>query len=230
MAPEQIDGSDVSPATDLYAVGVLLYEMLTGKRPFQRSSRAATLRAHLREPPPSQPEDGSIPPALFRVIQRSWNKSPEHRFKDALSFIEALGGSLNDDDTLSTEPMTSQPTCSPWNRNTLRNPSTMMLNLRPPRPPLRPKPRWSRAVESPCRSCSSRQWLSSASPFGLLRSKMVNPVQRTGTPHSTRHQTESHSVRRAALGVHPQAEAVRLQKPHRQETPVQVNQRSPDKM
>ena len=44
--------------------------------------------------------------ALFRVIQRSWNKSPEHRFKDALSFIEALGISLNDDDTLSTEPMT----------------------------------------------------------------------------------------------------------------------------
>jgi serine/threonine protein kinase len=99
MAPEQILGDGLCPATDLYAVGVLLHEMLTGRRPFQRSSRAETLRAQLTEPPPEIPDHLDLSPGIKEVILCALNKKSAYRYQDARSFISALreihGGSTN---------------------------------------------------------------------------------------------------------------------------------------
>lgn len=88
MAPEQIMGDPVSPATDLYAAGVVLYELLAGRPPFARATIIHTLRAHLDEPPPPLP--ASIPPAISQVIERALAKEPADRFGSAQEMGAAL--------------------------------------------------------------------------------------------------------------------------------------------
>ena len=106
MAPEQIHGEGISPATDLYAVGILLYEMLSGRRPFQRTSRAETLRAQLRDyAPPLTPEDG-VPQHLTNVINTALHKKSEQRYQDAASFIKALKG---EGAPITQEPLSLMP-------------------------------------------------------------------------------------------------------------------------
>ncbi|MDA0336608.1 MAG: AAA family ATPase [bacterium] len=94
LAPEQILGDPVGPAADLYAVGVLLYELLTGTLPFTAPSPAALIYRQLIEEPaaPSQLQPG-IPRALDRLVLRLLNKLPEERADaaTALRQLDALG-------------------------------------------------------------------------------------------------------------------------------------------
>ena len=96
MAPEQVRGEGVDPRTDIFAFGVVLYEMLSGQRPFRRSSSVETMAAILREEPPEITDAGDrhIPPGLERIVRRCLEKSPGQRFQSAkdLSFaLENLG-------------------------------------------------------------------------------------------------------------------------------------------
>jgi eukaryotic-like serine/threonine-protein kinase len=97
MAPEQVRGEAADHRADIFAFGAILYEMLTGKRAFQRSTSAETMTAILKEDPPgiSQVAPAS-PPALQRVVHRCLEKNPERRFQSAsdLAFaLEALSDS-----------------------------------------------------------------------------------------------------------------------------------------
>jgi eukaryotic-like serine/threonine-protein kinase len=97
MAPEQVRGEGTDHRADIFAFGAILYEMLTGKRAFQRSTSAETMTAILKEDPLaiSQVAPAS-PPALQRVVQRCLEKNPERRFQSAsdLAFaLEALSDS-----------------------------------------------------------------------------------------------------------------------------------------
>jgi TolB-like protein/Tfp pilus assembly protein PilF len=84
MSPEQVRGEAVDGRTDLFSLGCVLHEMLTGKRPFPGGTRSAILAATLRDNPPSFAESGSeVPAELERVVRRCLEKRPEDRFQSA---------------------------------------------------------------------------------------------------------------------------------------------------
>ncbi|MDB5335883.1 MAG: Serine/threonine protein kinaserelated protein [Planctomycetaceae bacterium] len=92
MAPEQISGSSpITPKTDLYAFGVVLYELVTGKTPFQSETTAELLMAHLTKKPPRVcTEVLDCPIWLEKVILNLMEKDPDKRPRDALAVEQAL--------------------------------------------------------------------------------------------------------------------------------------------
>ncbi|MCY1042244.1 protein kinase [Corallococcus sp. bb12-1] len=95
MAPEQIHGEPVGPPTDLYAAGVLLFELLTGKKPFSATGNAELLRMHREVTPPLlravAPEAG-FRAELEAALAKAMAKSPAERFQSATEFLAALDG------------------------------------------------------------------------------------------------------------------------------------------
>jgi serine/threonine protein kinase/tetratricopeptide (TPR) repeat protein len=91
MSPEQIRGLPVDARSDLFSLGVVLYEMLSGKRPFQRETAAEIMTAILREEPPDLSETNrSVPAALENVVRHCLEKEPESRFQSARDVVFAL--------------------------------------------------------------------------------------------------------------------------------------------
>jgi len=91
LAPEQIRGDAVSPSTDLYAVGVVLFELLTWRLPFELNNPEEVLRAHLDQPPPAASQfAGGIPPALDAAILRALAKDPADRYTSTADMARAL--------------------------------------------------------------------------------------------------------------------------------------------
>ena len=89
LAPEQIRGGEVGPQSDVYAFGIMLYEMLTGSRPFAELTLATLVYKHLNEPLPMiDPEELSLPSAFNSIIQRATAKDPADRYPDALSLVQ----------------------------------------------------------------------------------------------------------------------------------------------
>jgi serine/threonine protein kinase len=94
MAPEQLSGLPSTPATDLYQVGVIAYEMLTGERPFVGQS-AEILRRVLRDrPADASTLNAGISPALDAVLQKALAKDPVERYASARDLSEAFRGCL----------------------------------------------------------------------------------------------------------------------------------------
>jgi eukaryotic-like serine/threonine-protein kinase len=97
MAPEQVRGEPADPRTDIFALGAVLFEMLSGRRAFRRDTPAETMTAVLKEDPPEHTDPAHpVPPALDRIVRRCLEKSPDQRFQSAkdLSFaLSALSSS-----------------------------------------------------------------------------------------------------------------------------------------
>ena len=90
-APEQIRGERATPATDLYAVGLVLYEMLCGIGPFEELEGSTVAQAHMRAiPPPVSKFASWVPPSIVQLISSSLMKDPRQRPRDAYEFAERL--------------------------------------------------------------------------------------------------------------------------------------------
>ena len=94
MSPEQAAGSPVVSQSDLYSVGVVLYEMMTGDVPFRGHTVVQTLLKHLTQPPPPFAERLVIPPYLEQIVFKALAKEPAERFQSASEFQEACEDAL----------------------------------------------------------------------------------------------------------------------------------------
>jgi serine/threonine protein kinase len=106
MSPEQCSGEELDARADVYSLGAMLYEMLTGGPPFQSNNMVGLIAKHLNEAPPPFPESLQIPQGLVTICARALSKNREHRQADAVAFRQELDGALS----ANQEPLRSAPT------------------------------------------------------------------------------------------------------------------------
>jgi serine/threonine-protein kinase len=113
MSPEQIEGRPVDARSDLYALGIILYEMLVGEVPFSDQSTPAVLVKQLKERPPRPSlKNPAVPPALEAIALRCLEKDPGQRFQSADEFTAALNdaaATITDTSGVATMPMAAMP-------------------------------------------------------------------------------------------------------------------------
>jgi serine/threonine protein kinase len=100
MSPEQCMGKPLWPTSDIYSLGITLFEALTGKPPFRGTNSIQTASKHMTELPPRFGEvrpDLPLPEGLEKVVLKCLNKKPEERFQDMAEFKDALQAGLNSD-------------------------------------------------------------------------------------------------------------------------------------
>src|SRR5262249_51937698 len=95
LSPEQIAGKPVTPRTDEYSLGCVVYESLTGAAPFVREDDGAALWGHLgRGPPPASQSRPDVPPGVQDVLAKAMAKDPNDRYPSCSEFIAALTAAL----------------------------------------------------------------------------------------------------------------------------------------
>lgn len=202
MSPEQVRGQPADARSDNFALGVILYEALTGKRAFRKETSAETMAAILNEdPPPISQLSSSSSPGLQRIINRCLMKSPEQRFQHAsdLAFaLEALSDSSSSPPPALKEAIFSS---KKWIRITI---AAVVLAIvaflfsslsRPPAVPVveavtqltddgEPKPTWSYLAtdgprvyfnEGPTGSLKIAQVAVTGGPTAVIPTKLENP-------------------------------------------------------
>ncbi|HEX7059272.1 MAG TPA: PASTA domain-containing protein [Solirubrobacterales bacterium] len=99
LSPEQAQGMDVTPVSDLYSIGVILYEALTGRVPFEAESAVAIAMKQVSQTPQRPSSiDPQVSPALDAVVMRALEKDPGQRFQSADAFIAALDAAMKEPD------------------------------------------------------------------------------------------------------------------------------------
>ncbi|MDQ4076319.1 MAG: protein kinase [Chloroflexota bacterium] len=120
LSPEQVRGEPATPASDVYAMGIVLYEMLVGKPPFQGEDRVAIALKHLRDMPPPLPEEIQVPDGVTSLMNKALEKEPSERFSNADEMARALGEYLRTDKDSTIKRTISLPTVPPPEGTALR--------------------------------------------------------------------------------------------------------------
>ena len=95
MSPEQARGEAITPAADLYSLGIVAYEMLTGKKPYTADTPMQVVLKHINEPVPTLLDRrADLPPTLEAVLQRMLAKDPASRYPTASQFAEAFANAI----------------------------------------------------------------------------------------------------------------------------------------
>ncbi|BDG02070.1 serine/threonine-protein kinase [Anaeromyxobacter oryzae] len=145
MAPEQCDDAPVDARTDVYALGVIAFELATGRLPFEGRSVTQLLLAHLQKPPPRPSDLAPVHPALETAILRALEKAPPDRFQDMGSFADALRAAGEAISATSTSPsVRPEPFDSGASRLRSRQAESKgapAVLVPPPPPPARPDAR-----------------------------------------------------------------------------------------
>jgi serine/threonine-protein kinase len=106
VAPEQIEGKEIDPRTDIYALGAVLYHALAGEAPYARDSEVAKIYAHLSKPiPPLGEKRKDVPPELEATIRRAMAKKPKDRYDSAGELGREAVAAANGDGGLSKATM-----------------------------------------------------------------------------------------------------------------------------
>jgi serine/threonine-protein kinase len=114
MAPEQGSGEGITPSADLYSLGIVVYEMLTGKQPFTADTAMQVVIKHMTQPPPSITDEvPQLMPALDRVIQRTLAKQPQDRYQNATEFADAFSRAVHSTESLPDMKMDYRPSPMP---------------------------------------------------------------------------------------------------------------------
>ncbi|APR88032.1 serine/threonine protein kinase [Minicystis rosea] len=95
MAPEQLLGSPVDARIDIYALGILLFRMLTGRLPFAAKDALTLAQQHLEEPAPRPSQRTPLPPALDAIVLRCLEKQPDRRYDTVRDFLSAFRGAVS---------------------------------------------------------------------------------------------------------------------------------------
>ena len=126
LSPEQARGERATPASDLYALAVVAFELLTGKRPFERDSTTAEALAHVSAAiPPASHSNPSLPSELDDVLARGLAKAPEFRFDSAAELVGALRDAL--DRAAGTTQVSALPVAAPPPARRRRVPLLLLL-------------------------------------------------------------------------------------------------------
>ena len=106
MAPEQALGRKADQRADLYALGIIIYQMLLGRTPFKSDTPSTTLMAHIHSPVPlPTAEDPDFDPLLEATLIRALAKDPDDRYQTSADFVEALRKASPEQDLPATQPM-----------------------------------------------------------------------------------------------------------------------------
>lgn len=149
MAPEQAQAGRITEATDLYAVGVVLYEMLTGFLPFNAPSAVAIMLEHIRKVPvpPSRRMPGrGITPSVDAVVLQALAKDPADRFRSARAMKQAVTQALQGNAYGAGEPTVAIPSVQ-GTRQLPHQPTSARSTQRPPHRPLQGQTVMPRASE-----------------------------------------------------------------------------------
>ena len=121
MSPEQVRGQQTDHRSDIFSFGLILYEMITGRRAFQEESLAETMSAIVKEEPPEMTESNpNISPSLERIVRRCLEKKPERRFQStadlgfALESLSAPTSSSGTNMTTAVSAIGTDTDRSPW--------------------------------------------------------------------------------------------------------------------